>query len=219
MSDLDLGKVIARRDQVLEAVTSAAESDPRVSTAFLVGSLATGTADAYSDIDVVLIADPAHVDALLADRLTFPTQFGEVLLQFDSSWNVWCGASQVLTLLDSDLPLWIDMDIWSPSVPGIPREARVLAGTTDPVLDMSLSDLSTMLQELHGSGQVAKENLEGVEDVARMVWGLKGIARGYATWPDGLQKALEGPWPTELERAREPIRRYADHVREVVSIA
>ena len=103
-----LEKVIARRAAVLDAIVEAAQDHPRVGAAFLVGSLASGTEDAYSDIDLVVLAAPGSGQSLLGDRRTWPAQLGEVLLQLDSSWNVWRGASQVLTLLDGELPLWVD---------------------------------------------------------------------------------------------------------------
>ncbi len=216
---VDLEMVIARRAQVLDVTVSAARSDARVRALFLVGSLASGTDDAYSDIDLVVIPEPGSVDSFLADRLTWPARFGDVVLQLDSSWNVWSGASQVLTLLDGELPLWVDMDIWPPSVPGIPREARVLAGAAPQPLDMSLSELATLLKGRYGPGQVASDNVEGVLDAAWVAWRLKGIARGYGTSLEEVRQALEQPWPAELARARDPLFRYADHVRSDQSSA
>lgn len=212
--NVDLDKVIERRAHVLDAITSSARRDSRISAVLLVGSLASGAADAYSDIDLAVIPQPESVEGLLADRFTWPSQFGDVLLQLDSSWNVWDGASQVLTLLDGDLPLWVDMDIWPPSVPGIPREARVLAvrGVAPPTIDLSLSELATELKERHGLAQVATDNVDGVLDVAWVAWRLKGAARGKGKSLADILRKLEQPWPTGLERAREPLRRYADHV-------
>lgn len=214
---IDLDEVVARRAHVLEAITSTARRDRRVGALLVVGSLAAGTGDTYSDIDLVVIPEPGSVESLLADRLAWPAQFGEVLLQLDSSWNVWSGASQVLTLLDGELPLWVDMDIWPPPLPGIPRDARVLAGAAPQQVDLVLSELATLLKERHGQGQVGSDNPDGVGDVARVAWRLKGVARGYGLSLDEALQLLEQPWPAELERARDPLRRYADHVRALDS--
>lgn len=42
-------------------------SDPRITALFLSGSFGTGTADAFSDVDLLAIADPADHEALAAD--------------------------------------------------------------------------------------------------------------------------------------------------------
>lgn len=42
------------------------ESDPRVTSVELAGSLAAGTADAWSDLDLVVVTDVAHHDEFLA---------------------------------------------------------------------------------------------------------------------------------------------------------
>jgi predicted nucleotidyltransferase len=212
---VDLKSVIARRDRVLEAIVRAAERDVRVRAVVVVGSLAAGSADAYSDIDLALVPESDGADSLLADRLTFPAVLGDVVLQVDSSWNVWTGAAQVLTLFDGELPLWVDMDIWTPSVPGSPRDARVLAGEAPPPIDLSYSEFASWLKEERGLGQVASDNVNGALDVAGLAWWLKGLARGKAQGLADVEDALDAPWSPELEPAREPLRRFAHHVRGI----
>lgn len=210
---IDLTKVIARREAVLKQIVVQAQSDSRVRAVLLVGSLASETNDAYSDIDLVVVAESQSVDALLADRLAFPAQLGDVLLQLDSSWNVWSEAAEVLTLLDGDLPLWVDIDFWPP-VAGIPSDARVLAGRAPEPVDATFSEFTGKLKEAHGPGQVAADNLPGVLDVAGVAWRLKAIARGYGGPLSDVENALDQPWIDELERAREPLRRFARHVAD-----
>src|SRR5438045_1503141 len=54
----------------------ASEADPRVLAAFLGGSLAAGTADAYSDLDLyVVIADEDYAN-FFADRIAFLNLLG-----------------------------------------------------------------------------------------------------------------------------------------------
>ena len=214
---VNLEEVIARRAEVLDAIAVAARDDPRVGAAFLVGSLASGTEDAYSDIDVVVLAQPGSGQSLLEARRTWPAQFGEVVLQLDSSWNVWSGASQVLTLLEGDLPLWVDMDIWPSSVPAIPRESRLLVGVAPEPIDRSLSELATPLKERHGLGQ-ASENAEGVEEAASLAWRLKAIARGKASSLAEVRAALQQRWPSELQPALASLRRYADHLDHIAAL-
>ena len=209
---IDLTKVIARRADVLGAITRRAGADARVGALLLVGSLATGTNDAYSDIDLVVIAEDDSEDALLDDRRGFPAQFGDVLLQVDSSWNVWNEAAQVLTLLGGDLPLWVDIDFWPAAAAALPTDARLLTGTEPPPVAATLAELMSDHKEAHGVGQVAVDNVDGALDVAGLAWRLKAIARGHGGPLADVQAALDAPWPAQLERAREPLRRFANHV-------
>ncbi len=68
---------------VLERFRALCQADPRVAAAFAGGSLATGTADEYSDLDLYLIvADEAYAE-FFADRAHFLRQLGEPVFQED----------------------------------------------------------------------------------------------------------------------------------------
>jgi predicted nucleotidyltransferase len=209
---IDFDRVIAHRDRVLAELAAEGRRDPRVRAVLLVGSLAADRSDAYSDIDVVLVAQDESADALLADRRAFPARFGEVLVQLDSSGNVWSEAAQVVTLLNGELPLWVDINIWAASAAGTPSDARVLYGRAPEPVAASLSDLVGEMKAAHGPGKAASENAAGAFDVARVAWRLKAIARGYDNGLSEIERALEQPWAAEFERAREPLRRFASHV-------
>ena len=76
------------RDDLVEAVVDAAQADVRVVGLFLSGSLATGDADTYSDIDLVLtVASRAH-----------PT--------FVDETRAWVGAVADLVLWNRPYPAW-----------------------------------------------------------------------------------------------------------------
>ena len=195
-------------------VVAESRRDPRIRALLLVGSLASGRTDAYSDIDLVLVAEDDGVDALLADRLAFPRRLGEVLLQLDSSWNVWSGAAQVVTLLDGPLPLWVDIDIWAASAAGTPSDARVLAGRAAERVGVTLAELTEKLKAAHGPGTPLRDNAPGAFEVAQVAWHLKAIGRGNGDDLSVVEQALDGPWPPALERAREPLWRFARHVAD-----
>ena len=216
---IDLARAVANRERVLAEIVEAARADARVQALLLVGSLAGERTDAYSDIDVVLVADDVSADALLADRLAFPARFGDVLVQLDSSGNVWSEAAQVVTLLDGELPLWVDIDIWAASAAGTPSDARVLMGHAAPPVQETLSELTVYMKKLHGPGKAVIDNTPVAFDVARVAWRLKAIVRGYGEGLSEIEEALERPWHDELEHAREPLRRFAQHVAEVVGMS
>ena len=79
----DRGVVIAR-------FVDACAADDRIVAAFLAGSHATGTADAYSDLDLgVITTDAAYAD-VIADRRALIGRLGEPLFldHFGRAWNV-----------------------------------------------------------------------------------------------------------------------------------
>lgn len=68
----------------------ACAADDRIVAAFVAGSHATGTADAYSDLDLgVITTDAAYAD-VIADRRALITRLGEPLFldRFARDWNV-----------------------------------------------------------------------------------------------------------------------------------
>lgn len=68
------------RDDLLQAVIDAAQADARVIGLFLSGSLATGRADAYSDIDLVLVADAGAHTAFVDQARTWVAALAELVL-------------------------------------------------------------------------------------------------------------------------------------------
>ena len=67
----------ANHDAVLARFVEVCSSDPRIIAAFLEGSIVTGKADAYSDIDLCLIAEDDAYDAVLADRAAIIRRLGD----------------------------------------------------------------------------------------------------------------------------------------------
>lgn len=62
---------------LLSRFVEVCQADDRVVAAFLHGSYATGTADAYSDIDLGLVTTDAAYQDFLADRASMIRQLGE----------------------------------------------------------------------------------------------------------------------------------------------
>lgn len=62
---------------VVERFTDLCQADPRVVAAFVGGSLATGTADEYSDLDLYLITADEGYASFFAERAAFMLQLGE----------------------------------------------------------------------------------------------------------------------------------------------
>jgi len=77
--------LVTKRDQVLEGFRDACKTDPRVLAAFVGGSVAAGTADRYSDLDLYLVVDDSDYDGFFADRRKFLCHLGEPVYLEDFS--------------------------------------------------------------------------------------------------------------------------------------
>jgi hypothetical protein len=67
----------AKHDTLLARFVKVCSSDRRIVAAFLEGSIATGKADAYSDIDLCLITEDDSYDAVLAERTAIIRKLGD----------------------------------------------------------------------------------------------------------------------------------------------
>jgi hypothetical protein len=71
---------------LLSRFVAACEADPRIVAAFVYGSHAAGTADAYSDVDLGVVTTDEAYEEFLASRREFVRRLGEPLLLEDFDW-------------------------------------------------------------------------------------------------------------------------------------
>lgn len=72
---LDADALIAARDALLRTALDHFRSDPGVTAVFLAGSLAAGTADEWSDIDLRVVAEPGVHARFVAQRRVVPARW------------------------------------------------------------------------------------------------------------------------------------------------
>lgn len=87
----------APQQRLIDAIFSVAHADPRISSAWLTGSVATGEDDEWSDVDVLLVGPDGDLDGLVQDWLTWLdriaptihviTFFGRVISAVTSDWE------------------------------------------------------------------------------------------------------------------------------------
>ncbi|GAA0587082.1 nucleotidyltransferase domain-containing protein [Kribbella sandramycini] len=161
----------ANRDRWLAAIV------PRITAeaVWLVGSLADGTADRWSDIDLLLVAgEPLIGDAVLT--LDVPSN--------GPAGGGYLGAMYVV----DDLPLWVDWYLWPAAAP-IPGEARLLAGIGTP----GALDLSATLDHV-GRGAPGRPADLTTFALAMLPLAAKNLARGNLS-AAGTLAALLGATP------------------------
>lgn len=67
------------RNQLLDKALQYFLSKPEVKAIFIAGSLAAGTTNEFSDIDLRIVVAPEHHHQLVSERLAAPRQWGDFL--------------------------------------------------------------------------------------------------------------------------------------------
>jgi predicted nucleotidyltransferase len=75
--------ILQNLQEAIERFRAASQADPRIVAAFVGGSLAAGTADEYSDLDLYLITPDEEYANFFAGRAAFMRQLGEPVLLED----------------------------------------------------------------------------------------------------------------------------------------
>jgi hypothetical protein len=141
-----LGALVAGRSAWLAATATRLHHLPFVTGAWLVGSLGRSTADAYSDIDLVVAVDPAtSPPALLADPVAGLDLPGRLLFTRPKPRNAPTGGTFASVCVElAGLPVLVDLYLWPSTTAAVPAGAQVLdsrAGTARSDLDfMALLD-------------------------------------------------------------------------------
>ncbi len=161
------------RAATLAALTEAARTDPRIEALWLQGSLATGQADAFSDIDAYLAVADAAFDELWGERAALLARLGGAL-----AWSA--ATTPGLTAIHALMTGGARLDLFfekASTAPGTPRPAaRTLVDKT---------------------GLTARLKLDWqppVPAVGRIVQTIIRMTRQGATWP--LRVLGRGQWPT-----------------------
>jgi len=76
----------SKQETILERVKSLVEDDPRFMGMWTVGSMATGKADKYSDLDLYLLVETAYYDETYSERSSFAEKIGRILSTFEVDW-------------------------------------------------------------------------------------------------------------------------------------
>ncbi|HEY3560329.1 MAG TPA: nucleotidyltransferase domain-containing protein [Kribbella sp.] len=111
------------RDRWLSATTTMLRQDEAVVGAALVGSLGSGRADDWSDVDLLVVVEDAHLDS----RATALPDFGGPVFDVDARHNGPVGTRAVSAQYVVDgLPLWVDWHIHPMSRASWPSDSAVL---------------------------------------------------------------------------------------------
>ncbi|HWM38633.1 MAG TPA: aminoglycoside 6-adenylyltransferase, partial [Streptomyces sp.] len=101
-----LHPVPARLRDLAAGVIATAEGDPRVLAVIAAGSVADGTADEYSDLDLVLVCTDEGRHGVLADAQDFARRSGPLLVAFTGEH---VGEPRLLIALYGPEPRHVDL--------------------------------------------------------------------------------------------------------------
>lgn len=153
-----------------------AETVPKLQAdgVWLVGSLASGTHDEWSDVDLLVVGEERAL--------------GETLLTLEMPGNGPVGGGYVGAMYDVDgLPLWVDWYFWPSDAP-IPREARLLSGA-GTAGDLDLAETL----ELVGRGLPGPAPDPNAFALAMLPLAAKYIVRGDLEKAAAMASMLDAP--------------------------
>jgi predicted nucleotidyltransferase len=103
------------RDQQLARILALLAQDERVQSAWLFGSLGRGSADALSDIDLIMVAGDADLPAVIAGRYAFAERLGSLLFTLEAPQNAPTGGAYLMACYDAPTaPHILDL-YWQPA--------------------------------------------------------------------------------------------------------
>ena len=74
------------QERLLQRIKALIEKDDRMVGLWAVGSMATGKADKYSDLDVYILIGEEHYAQVFSERASFAEKLGKVLSSFEVEW-------------------------------------------------------------------------------------------------------------------------------------
>ena len=124
-------RLVRIRARWLSAATAALQDDQLVVGAALVGSLGAGRADDWSDIDLLIVVEDAHLDDF-ATSSRLPNGSGRLAFAIDARHNGPRGTRAVSAQYVVDgLPLWVDWHIHPVSLAKWPSDSTVIFDRCD----------------------------------------------------------------------------------------
>lgn len=159
--------------QVIEAISGALKDVPGIRALFLSGSYGNGMADAYSDIDFVLVANEGATDAVAEVWRNAVAQTGEIVL--------WWDRNTVPVLINAITQDWTrtDVIILRPDQMGAQTQAAL-----EPVFDHD-GIYGGLAAQAADTGPNTRKLKYQIEEFIRIL-GLLHLAAGRAEYINGV---------------------------------
>jgi predicted nucleotidyltransferase len=206
------------RDQLLDSLTATLHEDPRIESAWLFGSFGRGDADAWSDLDVVIVIGDDRFDEFLKERYEQVSKLGGVVLTFESTINGPPGGCYLMAGYDSPTGIMLVDWYWQPV-----RAARTTGSKAQLVSRRDIPSYDppheSLVEAWQRPGNVKPPVLwnpseeERCANTAALAWAMLAIqTKAIARTPDakgiGFQEFIENLMAT-ASRSADP-RRFGD---------
>ncbi|HEX5377042.1 MAG TPA: nucleotidyltransferase domain-containing protein [Phenylobacterium sp.] len=163
------------REDIIKAFADRARADERVAALFLGGSLGRGEGDAWSDVDLILVARPDHHAALAAEARVWADGVAEVVL--------WKTPYVGVPLFCAVTAEWLRFDL-TVTVPGRVIGAR---STLKPLVDHL--EVWAGLPETLSPKPIAPAELQALTEETLRILGLLPLAVGRGEFAAGVTGA------------------------------
>jgi hypothetical protein len=189
-----LARQAAHRDAWLHDVAQRLQHDGRFSASWLVGSLANGSADGLSDIDLFVVIDDRYAEAVLARSSEEVARFGQTAWLKEIPGNAPSGGTYMsVGFQSSPLPIGVDW-YWQPLRQAVlPVDARLLfqrrlIPSADP--PASFAELMSRRSPPPGRDRLAQSDA----DRLAFFWAMVPVAAKYGArgWDEKALAILVG---------------------------
>jgi hypothetical protein len=160
------------RDRLLDQVLGLLKTDPDVEGVALIGSLGRGTADNWSDVDLLILLGDRDLARFTAEPATRPWAQADLLS--DGRHNSPAGATSVgATHIRSGLPLQVDLHVHPADRTSWPIDGRV-------VFERRPTEAGTLsFDQLNASGLRQAATAKTVDEIRRIHLSYVPIAGKY----------------------------------------
>lgn len=125
MTVIGPGELAALRDGLLGRLIGLLRADQSIDGVALVGSLGTGSADVWSDIDLLILMADQEIPGFVSQPAGRP--WARAPRVKDAPYNAPAGAIQLnATFVLSGLPFWVDFNVYPSSRTGWPTDSEVV---------------------------------------------------------------------------------------------
>lgn len=173
---IEISDLAALRDGLLDRLLDELRADPSIEGVSLVGSFGTGTADAWSDVDFLIMMADEEIPRFVSQPAARPwTRAPRVKT---APHNAPAGAMQVnATFVVAGLPFWVDFNVYPSSRTGWTKDGKVVFERREiPATQLSFGELAS--SEPRHPPQPASGDEIQMRNLALVPIAAKFVARG-----------------------------------------
>lgn len=166
-----------------------------VTGAWLVGSLGSGSGDAFSDVDLIVAVDPGAPSSALAEPFAALDLPGDVLFTRPKPRNAPTGGAYLAVCLDlAGLPVVVDLYLWPSETAAVPAGGRVVyTRSAQSALPVSELEFMALLDRHRTADSTGADPGHPASVLLLVQLAAKYYARGDTARQRGIHRRLKIP--------------------------